>query len=304
MMKHTENSMDVCTPPADQRPPVRVSAPTAMFAAACIALFTCGLSACAIGPGSGWGELTGEVSIQWDQPAARFTDDGLWRTANSYGLDLETLELSVASLEFVTESQSAGGGSVDFDPANPPPGYSLCHGGHCHADDGSLPTYEEIRRRLAGGGGVEEQVLASVKVPATILLAKGATVPITESRCLPSCSVDEEVRIARVRLPLLRLRASGTVVDLTTRERLGGMSQPWTLDIDLTDLALAESVDLPIGRGSDPVLNLLVDVEIPARIFDGIDWPAAFTSPTSSAAVEEMIIENLLSGTLDVALQP
>jgi len=302
-MKHIENTMDVRTPLVDPRGAMCGSASAAMLAAACLAI-AAGLGGCAIGLGEGWGELSGEVSIQWDQPAARFTDDGLWRTANSYGLDLDTLRLSVASLEFVTESQTGGTGPVEFDPANPPPGYSNCHGGHCHADDGSLPAYDEIRQRLASGGGVEKQVLASVNMPATIVLAEGATVPITESRCQPSCSIAEEVRIAAVRLPLLRLRASGTVVDLTTRERLGGMSQPWTLDIDLADLALNESVELPIGRDSDSMLDLLVGIEIPAQIFDGIDWPAGFTSPASSAAVDELIIENLLSATLDVALQP
>lgn len=41
-------------------------------------------------------------------------------------------------------------GGVSFDPADPPEGYSLCHNGHCHKDDGTLPTYEQIEAELAG----------------------------------------------------------------------------------------------------------------------------------------------------------
>ena len=36
----------------------------------------------------------------------------------------------------------------------PPPGYSLCHGGHCHTTDGGIESYEEIEAKLAGGGAV------------------------------------------------------------------------------------------------------------------------------------------------------
>src|SRR5688572_4227131 len=65
-------------------------------------------------------------------------------------LDSATLEVDEVALEELVGGGASGGTS--FDPANPPPGYSLCHGGHCHADDGRLVEYAEIEAELAGGG--------------------------------------------------------------------------------------------------------------------------------------------------------
>ena len=37
-------------------------------------------------------------------------------------------------------------------PGKPPPGYTLCHNGHCHHPSGRLVPYAEIEAELAGGG--------------------------------------------------------------------------------------------------------------------------------------------------------
>ena len=92
------------------------------------------LLGCAFGPGHGFGEIAAaDLAVAFEPGEARDLGDG-WVLANTGDrFTLDTLVFTVESLDLLALE---GGGSATFDPANPPAGYSLCHGGHCHADDG------------------------------------------------------------------------------------------------------------------------------------------------------------------------
>jgi len=95
-----------------------------------------GLSACAFTDGEPWGWV--DVHIE----SAALPADA------SSNLISVTMELS--SVRVLSETTGQGGGG-ELDPANPPPGFSLCHNGHCHAADGRLVPYAEVVAESAGG---------------------------------------------------------------------------------------------------------------------------------------------------------
>jgi len=100
--------------------------PAAIAAALLPALLPGLLCGCVWGPGEPFVELV-QVELQVE------VDGGGAAAARGARLALQALE-----------------GGVSFDPADPPEGYGLCHNGHCHKDDGTLPTYEQIEAELAG----------------------------------------------------------------------------------------------------------------------------------------------------------
>ncbi len=113
----------------------------------CVALIA--LSSCALEPGNPWGTISFEAQSNGALPASRLDAQGRWKTSSNYLIEVEKLRLTIPSLRM----SLAAAGAADFDPANPPPGYSLCHNGHCHHDDGRLVDYEDIALELAGGAG-------------------------------------------------------------------------------------------------------------------------------------------------------
>lgn len=101
-----------------------------------------GLAGCALEPGGGFSTL-GEVQV-----------GGALETTFLPTGDGREVELTSALLTVVAatlQSLSGGGGDNSLDPSAPPEGFSLCHSGHCHHEDGSLWSYEEIEAWLAGG---------------------------------------------------------------------------------------------------------------------------------------------------------
>ena len=112
------------------------------------------LAGCAFGPGDPFAVLSPEVDARWTVPDERVRPDGFALLASNYEVRLTRAELTVERAAL--RSLSAGGGASSggsFDPANPPAGYSLCHGGHCHRDDGALVPYAEVEAAMSGGGG-------------------------------------------------------------------------------------------------------------------------------------------------------
>ena len=100
----------------------------------CTALIT---PACTLEGGQPWGQVDFGVSVLSMDTAGRM-EGNLIKTADNYGLEIETLTVEFAAVSAV-QTTSAGAG---FDPAQPPEGYSLCHNGHCHSADGRLVAYE------------------------------------------------------------------------------------------------------------------------------------------------------------------
>lgn len=107
---------------------------------------------CTFSEGVPWGhlDLTAEAAFV---PSAARQEGDRFKTPG-YTVAFDTLTATIAS---VGVTVAAGAGDLSFDPANPPEGYTLCHGGHCHSDDGRLVSYEDVQAELlaSSGGGAD-----------------------------------------------------------------------------------------------------------------------------------------------------
>lgn len=204
-----------------------------------------GLVACTFEPGAGFATLT-EVRLQAEAPD-RFTTE-LGHDVQLEGLSLEVRPLVLQELE---------GGSGGFDPANPPEGFSLCHNGHCHADDGSLPTYAEIEAMLAGDSASWSTVVEIPLGSLDLLDGQPVTADVVRpSRELPAAD------IGHLALPVTRLVIEGTV----------GADR---LQVDLSaECALEGGLALPVDRSTARQVAVDVDLSVEPSLLDGIDWPA------------------------------
>lgn len=259
----------------------------AEIVAATTAALLC-LSACAFEPGNPWGELELSASARFAPGPERLTDEGWLRTSNDYALELTTLTLSAERVALFARG-ATGERTTTLDPANPPPGYSLCHNGHCHADDGSLPTYAEIEASLGTGGGTAA-VLPAIVAPVgdePVALADEPR-PLALGPC-SGCTVLEPTDLVRAAVDLHELRFAARIHDLRTGERRrlpeGGVEVEATVSLEL---AVAEPLELRFDRDEPLGARLELALVIPPALFDAIDWvslPALAAAP-SPAPVE------------------
>jgi hypothetical protein len=230
------------------------------------------LAACAWGAGEPFATLSARIEARLEVPDGRDLGDGWQMLASNYQIAIDTLALDTGGVAL----NDAGAGGV-FDPANPPPGYSLCHNGHCHAEDGSLVPYEEIAAGLGGGG-----LVTVVTLPVGALdLGEGVARALA---CTPSCDLPL-ARIAVAELDVLRVRASGRVRDGRTPGRIE--ERAWSLDLAFpadAPLVLSTPLSLPADREHAPDVALALDLTVTSRIFDGVAW-AAIADP--DLAVEQ-----------------
>ena len=95
--------------------------------------------------GESWRSLSTSLEVVFD-PETRMLDSERIKTSKNYEIAFN--ELSVTGLGLSIEVVTDSAGAEVFDPTNPPPGYSLCHNGHCHHDSGELVDYEDIQLEL------------------------------------------------------------------------------------------------------------------------------------------------------------
>jgi hypothetical protein len=234
---------------------------------------------CAIGPGQPFAELDATLDARFTPEADRVAADGFVRLAGDVEIALDRFELDTTELVLL----DLGGAGGAFDPANPPPGYSLCHNGHCHAADGRLVSYEEIAAELAAGEGAEQVVALPV---GRLALLEGTSRALD---CAPSCELPRSL-IAASRLPVTGVALAGRVRDRRAEPRFPG-EQAWsaTLTFDPA-LALAGELDLPADRAHDPDVALTVRLAPGGAVFDAVDFVAlvrddgGVVAPGSAAA--------------------
>jgi hypothetical protein len=221
------------------------------------------LAACAWGAGEPFATLSARIEARLEVPAGRDLGDGWQMLASNYQIAIDTLALETGDVAL----NDAGAGGGVFDPANPPPGYSLCHNGHCHAQDGSLVSYEDIAAGLGGGG-----LVTVVTLPVGELdLSEGVARPLA---CTPSCDLPL-ASIAAAELDVIRVRASGRVRDGRTPGRID--EQAWSLDLAFpadAPLVLSAPLSLPADRVHEPDVALVLSLAITSRIFDDVAWAA------------------------------
>ena len=223
------------------------------------------LLACTFGPGHGFGELEPVLFSAVLEPGpARDLGNGEILTRQGYAVKLDHFVVGLGSLELL-ELQGASGDAT-FDPADPPPGYGLCHGGHCHADDGSLVSYADIQAELAGGNAAFVP-LVSLEAPSTVDLVAGSSATLSpDDPVLPAAS-----------LSLLQLHSSSlSLSGQVRREPADEFSSSFQVDLPLTD-GFSAGIELELARGEDPVLNLAVALSPDGTLFDELDFAALST---------------------------
>ena len=229
---------------------------------------------CAFDDGNPWGRATFEVAAMFDPPGSRL-DDGLLKTAKDFRVEVETLEVTLEAIELEVSTSGEVG---EFDPANPPPGYSLCHNGHCHFEDGSLVDYEDIAVEQAGGDFVVTQTIDG----AVNLGAQPRAASL--GQCSMNCQL-ERGALGVVRLRVSNVRLVATVTD--TRDRL---AEPLEIDRSFpVDATVSVPVEGQIGVGEPGGVQIGATFEMPAGFLDRVDFddPETEFSLAISGAIQE-----------------
>ena len=254
---------------------------------------------CAWDAGEPFATVDAHLEAHVDVPAGRALEGDWQRLASSYELTIERLEVDTGALALI----DSGGGALGFDPANPPPGYSLCHNGHCHADDGSLVSYEDIAASLGQGTGATTVVLLPV---GDLDLIDGVSRALA---CVPDCDLPL-ADIGLATLPARRVHAEGLVRDGRAPARIDG-EVPWQMDLILAadePLTWSSPIALPADRVHAPEIALKVEIALGSPLFDDIAWAAldagagaidVAADPDARAAVLEALGEARLAIDVD-----
>lgn len=257
------------------------------------------LSGCALEPGESFAVLEPTVRADYTPVAARDVGDGFQRLASDFELRLDGAALGVDHINLV-----GGGGNrgpTTFNPANPPPGYSSCHNGHCHRDDGALVDYEDIQAELDGGGGGAEATVASLHVDADLdLLADQTLAP----GCEPSCELDRTT-VSRYQWDVSSVNLEGAVRDSRATPRFNG-ERRFRLALAATNeatplMVLRGPVNIPADRENKPRVKLALRLTLAPTLFDSLDWAAATQGPDGvvdlnapeNAAIRDTLVEAL-----------
>lgn len=253
-----------------------------MLRVAILTLVMC--SGCTFSPGNPHGEVTIshiDVALDVEDRLEQGTQDRL-RVGNDYVLELKEFNVTLGEL-VVEASADLSVANTSFDPSSPPPGYSLCHNGHCHADDGRLVPYEEIARELAqgSGGAGAERVLQEIdeEVAMSPTLLDVRVEGLTQEGCTNACEFTTPGTPSAAILAILEVKVRATIFDVSDRQRLPEDGMP--LNITLTPDTPFELFGAltPDADEAGPAHDISGTLTILPTIFDGIDWPMASDQP-------------------------
>ncbi|GMV13226.1 MAG: hypothetical protein HS104_11285 [Polyangiaceae bacterium] len=262
-----------------------------------VLLLGLGSVACTFEAGHGFATLeSASISARLEPGPARDLGNRTVLTDLGYWVSIDSARWRLDEARLLASSGPSGGGR--FDPANPPAGYSLCHGGHCHADDGRLVAYEEIEAELAGGSVVLSPV---VRLPLGEPLDLYAAEASALERVLPSRELPE-AQIARADARFGRFELEATVEKGPAGAEL---PVPATLSLELPALSLSRAMSTSIGRHSPERLRLEVGVGLDGTLFDGLDFAALQSSGTIQLTDAELIAlsEKLAAATMEARLE-
>ena len=248
--------------PTSTPPPSPVLGPRLRSRPGTALLLALTAASCAFEPGNPWGEVRFDLEAAFEA-GPRATPEGRVRTARSYEIDIERLEVHFDSvaLEMLPE-----GGAIEFDPADPPPGFSLCHNGHCHAADGRLVDYEQVAIEAAAASGDAGGVLQAVDVP-VVLTEQPASVPL--GPCQGECLVNPG-DLNAVKITIGRVSFEGRVFD-TGADRLPAEGVQVRFDLPL-GVALQKQVQGSVGKDDPVIIDVDLNVVLVAPTFDGLDF--------------------------------
>ncbi|WNG18897.1 hypothetical protein [Cystobacter fuscus] len=237
-------------------------------------LFVWGLAlgGCAWEPGQGFAVVEPSVRVAYAPLSSRAASDGYQRLSSDYQVRLDSASMRLSGIELLASASGSGSGGT-FDPARPPPGYSLCHGGHCHRDDGALIPYEQIAAEMGGGGGSSAVVTLATEGPLDLLAPETRALG-----CSPECALPQ-TQVSQGRWSVAALRLVGTVRDSRVPARFQGerafvLELPTGTTTDAPVAILTGAVDLPSDRTTPPEAKLHLDLVLTAALFDPVDWGA------------------------------
>ncbi|WP_257458532.1 hypothetical protein [Archangium lipolyticum] len=226
------------------------------------------LGGCAWEPGQGFAVVEPSMRVTYEPLSERATSDGYQRLSSDYQVRVDLAVMRMSGIELLA---SAGGGGGAFDPSNPPPGYSLCHGGHCHRDDGALIPYEQIAAEMGGGGGSRTVVTLPVAEPLDLLAPETRALS-----CSPRCALPE-AQVSQGRWGVESLRLEGSVRDGRVPPRIAD-ARRFRVDFvpddqsDAPVAILSGELDLPSDRSTPPAAKLDLSLKLTAALFDPLDW--------------------------------
>lgn len=252
-------------------------------------------SGCTFTDGEPYGLVSAKMTARYRERDDRDVGESGWqKLASELQIHLEEARLSVDVVQLIDPGTTAGG--LVFDPANPPPGYTLCHNGHCHTDGGDLVDYEDIQAELAGGEGTSSTALALQSADQDLLAGQPQTLD-----CGPPGG-DEAVEcqlgagyVSRVRATASRLEVRGLLRDGLATPRFDG-TRPFegtilllpTADDDTSAGVLETAVDLPLDDDSPSRIALDLSIVVSASLFDGLDADVV----AASAASETLSVDD------------
>lgn len=218
-------------------------------------------TACALDAGAPLATVAdGTLTARLVLPSARALGDHTLLGRDGERIELSTLALTVG--EVVLSSGASGAGA--FDPAAPPPGFSTCHSGHCHADDGRLVPYADVQREAAGGSGLAVALAMPVEASADLLQASP----------LPLASFEPGRDLPRVTV----VRGEVVVEHLTLTARISGGARELDLRVDLDlDQRWATALDLEIADAA-PVVAPRVELVLDGLFLDALDTQTTTTT--------------------------
>ncbi|RKH41594.1 hypothetical protein [Corallococcus sicarius] len=254
---------------------------------------------CALDEGEGFAVLKPSVQAAYTPLPRRDAGDGYQALASDFQLRMDTASLRLGSIDLL--ASSGGGGATTFDPSSPPPGYSLCHNGHCHSADGELVDYEDIQAEL-GGGGSTTTTMANLPVEGDLDLLRPAPVGLA---CQPDCELPRTT-LSRGRWSITGVRMTGSVRDNRVPARFAG-TRDFRISLaatgaDAEPLAvLTGDLDVPSDRENAPGVELGLKLELTPALFDVMDWSNVAAGPDGvldldapgNAAVRTAFLEQL-----------
>jgi hypothetical protein len=262
------------------------------------------LAGCTFQPGVAFGRLdSATLAASFAPPASRLDAEGRVKTDGGYRIRLDALTIVPRRIDFQSTTGTAGTGGT-FDPASPPPGYSLCHGGHCHRDDGALVDYADIEAELAGGALTTRIVLSlPVETPFDLLSAT-STASLAPSK--PD-SLLERGTWSKASLQVATLTASGTVADPSTFDRLGGQVRSWSLT--LSPAPFTRAIAVSVDRDASERLAIDARLVLTERLWDAIDFQTLAASAGTLVldqheATHRQLAENLTQSAFSVTVSP
>ncbi|MFZ9888224.1 MAG: hypothetical protein ACO3JL_12050 [Myxococcota bacterium] len=252
---------------------------------------------CTFVVGEPWGSLSVAATAAFVPADARLTEDGQFKTARDYALSLEEVTAQFAALRL---RLSTGESAVSFDPRAPPPGYSLCHGGHCHASDGRLVDYAEIESEISGATAPPELPIAIVD---DALALTATPVPLAFLTCTDGCPL-ERGAIDEVSLEITSLTVRGRVFDLRTSElaRLPVDGLPVLLRLE-GPVSPSVPVDIPLDGTEPGAVHLEASYALPGDLFDELLFEELPVDEEGTLLLDERGREALLESLSDSAIE-